>query len=541
MLTFDTKCTLPPEGVGFVTSPDVRGTLEILWGCGTVLLICTWSILHLNVPIQTVLDPGNKKQRYIRSVSRFATKVKWMVINLVAPEWSLGKALSDYRNVKVLDERFKEYSKIDGVPWTASHTYLANMGGFAVRFRPVDDASEPKTRSPSSPPSPTSPPDQAPAAPMYESPALVATGRGYASRPVPSSVRDHLEGILSVGKVSRAKIEERMGKQAGRVTWRPDDQNVALVSETVRTLDLAWFLDEWEENLFDLDALYDWFTNLHALQGDIWILDAQQLLLARDMGIVDKLPSLGLDDIEDRNKGDVFVKLVATAQIVWFVVQMVARRCNQLPTTQLEVMTLSFALSNAITFALLLNKPKDLAYTIELSGLRGQITPQNLARLALFGPTYWFWDRTSVWVPNHALHLDCVRGRGIQDRSWTFALGAGLSGLVFGSAHCIAWNFYFPTEPERIVWEISSVLTAATVPLMLVLSMYMSWAQRPADVASGCWSGTREQTAKLIPLVAMFIFVATRIFLIFEVIRSLAFQQPLTFQTTWSANLPHLG
>jgi hypothetical protein len=225
--------------------------------------------------------------------------------------------------------------------------------------------------------------------------------------------------MLRNGKVSRAKMEEKMGKQVCRVTWHPDEQNAALVAETVRTLELSWFLDGWEEKMFGPDGLNDWFTNLHVLQGDIWILDAQQLLLARDMGIVNKLPSLHLDDINDRNKGDAFVKLVATAQIVWFVVQIVVRLRNHLPTTQLKIMTFSFALSTAITFALLLNKPKDLAYTTEVPGWREPITPQNLARLALFGPSYWIADRTSVWIPNHTVHLDFGKGSRFGDRDWT--------------------------------------------------------------------------------------------------------------------------
>jgi hypothetical protein len=40
-------------------------------------------------------------------------------------------------------------------------------------------------------------------------------------------------------------------------------------------------------------------------------------------------------------------------------------------------------------------------------------------------------------------------------------------------------------------------------------------------------------------LIAM--FVAARLFILVEVVRSLAFQPPETFRTTWVASVPHVG
>lgn len=135
--TFDSNCTIPQQDVSFVSAPYIRGTLDIVWTCATVLLICTWSVLHLNIPISST--PSTSSQKYVRITRRTLTKATWMLFNLLAPEWPLAKALSDRLAVKSLDKDFEELSKQDEVPWSASHTYFANMGGFVIKFPAQDN------------------------------------------------------------------------------------------------------------------------------------------------------------------------------------------------------------------------------------------------------------------------------------------------------------------------------------------------------------------------------------------------------------------
>ena len=111
MFTFTSNCTIPPEGVKFVGTPPIRGTPDIIWGCGTVLVTCTWSILHLNVPLQSKLRPGDTKQQCLRAAVQLVNKINWMMINIYAPEWPLAKAFSDFRSVKLLEKCFKDQSQ----------------------------------------------------------------------------------------------------------------------------------------------------------------------------------------------------------------------------------------------------------------------------------------------------------------------------------------------------------------------------------------------------------------------------------------------
>lgn len=126
------NCTLPAPGTTYVPPPNIRGTLDILFSCLAVVLLSTWSILHPNVP--PPVSPINNKQKFMRIVWRVWGKVKWMLFNIIAPEWPFAAALNDFVCAWRMQKDFEVYAKIDNVPWTRSHTHLANMGGFVISF-----------------------------------------------------------------------------------------------------------------------------------------------------------------------------------------------------------------------------------------------------------------------------------------------------------------------------------------------------------------------------------------------------------------------
>jgi hypothetical protein len=127
---YHSVCTLPPAGTAAVASASIRGTFDILWTCFSILFLCTWSILYLNVPLQS--RPQSWKQESWRSLYSVWSKGKWMVFNILDPEWPLAKAWSEYRSVSSFSPKFDQFRELDNIPWTRAHLYLANMGGFAI-------------------------------------------------------------------------------------------------------------------------------------------------------------------------------------------------------------------------------------------------------------------------------------------------------------------------------------------------------------------------------------------------------------------------
>lgn len=110
--------TAHPDRKGWVSQPDGRGTIDILWPYLLTSFLCTWTAIHLSVPAQT--------DTYWVVVRR---KVRWMVQAILAPELVLGFATGQraeaQRSLEILHGL--GYSN-----WTIRHAFFANMGGFGL-------------------------------------------------------------------------------------------------------------------------------------------------------------------------------------------------------------------------------------------------------------------------------------------------------------------------------------------------------------------------------------------------------------------------
>ncbi|KAH0424947.1 hypothetical protein CcaCcLH18_11267 [Colletotrichum camelliae] len=69
---------------GWVMSPTVRGTLDIVLTSVVTLLACIWSVLHLNIPADT--------GRY----SAFLNKLPWVFIALLFPDTVIAVAIGEF-------------------------------------------------------------------------------------------------------------------------------------------------------------------------------------------------------------------------------------------------------------------------------------------------------------------------------------------------------------------------------------------------------------------------------------------------------------
>lgn len=86
--------------------------------------------------------------------------------------------------------------------------------------------------------------------------------------------------------------------------------------------------------------------------------------LVHDPGFV--LPVLTAADIKDRSKGDGLLKVIAIVQTGWFVLQCIVRCVQQLALTELELLTLTLASINALTFLCWWNKPLDVREPVRI-------------------------------------------------------------------------------------------------------------------------------------------------------------------------------
>ena len=105
--------------LGWVSQPDTRGTLDIVWSCASTIFVCAWVMLHLNVPAQ-------KDSQIVR----FTRKVKWFIVTLVQPEMILMFAFGQWSSAR---RSCREMKEIGLAGWTLTHAFYAESGGFMLR------------------------------------------------------------------------------------------------------------------------------------------------------------------------------------------------------------------------------------------------------------------------------------------------------------------------------------------------------------------------------------------------------------------------
>ena len=103
---------------GWTPEPDGRGTWSILWSCLATIFICTWSVLHMDVPT------------YHGQSFLFLRRLKRMFIAVVAPEVLLYASAESFFHARSL---LKELNQRGGQDWTVTHTQFACTDGFWVR------------------------------------------------------------------------------------------------------------------------------------------------------------------------------------------------------------------------------------------------------------------------------------------------------------------------------------------------------------------------------------------------------------------------
>jgi len=76
----------------------------------------------------------------------------------------------------------------------------------------------------------------------------------------------------------------------------------------------------------------------------------------------------------DKSKGDALAKFVAVVQTTWFVAQCIARGVEGVAITNIEILTLSFAMLNFLTYFLWWNKPQRVCYPIRVRYMLSSLT-----------------------------------------------------------------------------------------------------------------------------------------------------------------------
>lgn len=114
------------DAVGWISSPNQRGTIDVLWMCAFTLFICIWTVLHPNIPMQEEVLARWTQWPFWRKRLKPAGL---MVVVLVAPELLVALAARDWLWARASVREMRELG-FQNQQWSMSHAFYANMGGF---------------------------------------------------------------------------------------------------------------------------------------------------------------------------------------------------------------------------------------------------------------------------------------------------------------------------------------------------------------------------------------------------------------------------
>ena len=204
---------------------------------------------------------------------------------------------------------------------------------------------------------------------------------------------------------------------------------------------------------------------------------------------------LDLKTIDDRNKSDTFVRIIAVGQALWFCVNIVARGVQGLAVTTLEITTVGIIIDSLLVYYFWKDKPANVASTdvVKINITLGEMvlleedeaartrspfrTPLDFANHENwnFGLLYHYFLNFSKGICPASWRPKDKKENSLGRRSETDALPVTgvamligfLAGLAFLGTNFIAWDFHFPTSIERLLWRISScsLITASVIAI----------------------------------------------------------------------------
>lgn len=350
---------------------------------------------------------------------------------------------------------------------------------------------------------------------------------------------------------ARHRYIERKTQLYGPILWTPHPELVAISKQIISSVTAATDDDNNSNSASRSTSTFPALPigmNKHqliralvTLEGDNIPLCAAQLLEARRMGLIDRLPYMTEAMVCDRDKGDTLVKLVAVWQTSWLVIDLIVRQVSDLPSSPLEIMVLAFAALASMIYLINWFQPKDVQTPFYMYAVRLP-TAEELHALATLTPkAHGLWPGifANKHIPSVSAHSE---GYYTATRIW----GTGMvwSGMVFGSLHLAAWNCNFPTVVEKWIWRGSALVTTAWPSIPGVLGWVVAMLQRRLGDQGGKLASRmairRFWQAVALPLLIVPLFCA-RVFVLVEAYRSLYYLPPESYVTTWTSNVPRFG
>jgi hypothetical protein len=212
---------------------------------------------------------------------------------------------------------------------------------------------------------------------------------------------------------------------------------------------------------------------------------------------LERYPNLRLpekEDIDNLSKADSFTKAFACVQSTWLVIQSIARVCQGLPITQLELATMAFVVCALIMYVLWWDKPFGVSRRTVLTAVTYDWREGETVPLCPVRQGEKKRDITLNDVDSMAVSLVDFTTNELKDMVYAFG---GMFGSIFGrenlrspplketrsmtfyaaatlfsAFHISAWNWEFPSPIVRTLWRTFAVTASGTGPAAVFIIFF---------------------------------------------------------------------
>jgi hypothetical protein len=417
--------------VGWQASSSRRGTLTIIENSLFTIFACTWSIQHLNVPAL-----GEKGWKTL------PRKCKWTAFTVFFPEFLMAHAILEF--VMAVDDMglLNQNGWLHALPWW--YRCCRKMLGHS---RPIfGDSSDEET-------APGSKSETASASREQQwtlTHCYFANMGGFYLRERPNSSSE-TSSYSEAAPSSRAglPLEARLPFRVGPPPEADSSSEAGLPTAT------------------DPSSEAGRSSEASSSSGDII-----RIVTARhfaDFWESIETPELSVEDLKDKSKTDYFTKALALVQIGQLLLSLIVRKTRHLAFSQLETLTLAFAICGVLTYICYWYKPQDVKRPIEV-WLRYEEDNSSGFQQRHFDRLWEVLTNSETSEVGQA--ADRIRNDNIPkaapDTTHYALYVLAILTAGFGSIHAIAWNFEFPTPAEQLLWRIATLVSSAVPPFALL-------------------------------------------------------------------------
>ena len=522
---------------GWTGNPQERGTFDILSSCLVAIVASTWTILHLNVP-------GHADS----TTAKFFRKLKWMVFTMIFPEFLFAHAMEERLMAYMVLERLRDAGVKTKTPGERKIAVAAFIGNLEWR----------------------------------EAPSILALFVPYPHQRRSARAESDNDTFSWLHRLLRFQNHAQSSEDGLAKVQGPKDFAVGLTAKVNHSPESPQPIgQEGKTNSLSSEQTHEW-TIVHAIFANM---GGFRLAAEDKNGIVQRrtisgfqlasllktrplsdLPKVSKEQILDKSKTDNFTRWLAILQCLWLLLEMIARKVESLPSSQLEVATIAFACCSVLTYLAVRDKPKDVGVALDIVSTSPQIesivsSPDPLFQrpvsyfLEIFCYRPWQPEGYNGLLPppwRRARIRRCFRW-GKRDperipndnylvrnyRSHPMAGWLVIGTTVFGGIHCIAWNYYFPSRLEQKLWRAAALVTTLAPLLLPIIDRGATSFQRRFNFSSSSRAAVwfLNFWATVPPLAILLAYVTLRICIIGLIFSSFRALPEGVYNTTWTRYL----